>query len=46
MEDNDDVDIVDGGVDDIACNELSTAWGPGLLAGLGGWATTTRCGLN
>ena len=31
MEDNDDVDIVDGGVDDIACNELSTAWGPGLL---------------
>jgi hypothetical protein len=31
MEDNDDVDIVDGGVDDAACNELSTAWGPGLF---------------
>ena len=25
IEDNDDVDIVDGGVDDTACNELSTA---------------------
>ena len=31
MEDKDDVDVVEGGGVDIACNELSTDCGPGLL---------------
>ena len=31
MEDKDDVDVVEGGGEDIACNELSTVCGPGLL---------------